>query len=392
MPNPFQRLAASRSTASSIVCLGALAFDATDGQPLPTRMLIAKWGENVMRGTKEKFVVNDNVARNLAAGQAARGIDGVPGDYEHQASAGHPNFKPGAREYWAKNGKVEVVPGEGIYYSPGDYTPSGKQHAAGYQDLSGVFIVNKKTREVMAITSVSLCEHGQVEGAEFKQAALAIAAAMQQGETVMEQILTHLRDLLDISEDAKPEDINASLEALVRQKNTATKPTQDPAKDKPETQTQSAAMDADLKALLDAQAETNKTLTAGLTNLSASVAALMAGQQAAAHNAAVELELTAAIQAGKVVPEDLKKKDDKGQYVIGASMIKTVVDALPVTVQTEFATHAGVVSPVGKAAADQATAQVCAAMGLAKEVFDKGHGLQAGTPHGDEARKLTAAA
>ena len=150
-------------------------------------------------------------------------------------------------------------------------------------------------------------------------------------------------------------------------------------------------MDADLQKLLDAQAETNKTLTAGLTNLSASVTALMAGQQAAAHNAAVDVELTAALQAGKVVPEDLKKKDDKGQYILGASMIKTVVDALPVTVETQFVTHAAV-TPVNKAAADATTAQVCAAMGVSKETFDKGHGLVAGVPHGDEAKKLATAA
>jgi hypothetical protein len=358
-----------------------MAFDATSGEPLPTRIKVANWGRNVMRGAKVEFLVNEQTARDLPTTQAALGLDGVPGDYEHQSVVGHPNYKPDPRDYWAKRGRLEVVAGEGLFYVPGEYTPSGAKHAASYQDVSGVFRLDPKTKAVIAVRSVALCEHGQVEGAEFIQAS--IAAAMAAPDDSHEQILTYARDLLDLGDDSTADDVVTGMEALVRQKNTVSKPSTKP----------NTTMDPDIKAAFDAQAELNKQLTANLTTISTSLKQLTETHAASQHNAAVEAEFLAASRAGKKVPDTLKKKDDAGRYLTSADVVKEVCAALPVTVETQFTTPGTVVSAGAVQANEQRDSLIIASLGIDPKNWKSGVPVQAGLePKGAAAQRIAAAA
>jgi hypothetical protein len=276
-----------------------------------------------------------------------------------------------------------VVASEGIYYRPGEYTPSGRKHAAGYQDVSGFFRLDPKTKAVRAVASVALCEHGQVEGAEFAQASIQIAAAMSSGEA-NEQLHTYLRELLEVGDDATAEDLLAGLEALVRSKNTVPEPTNPNPKAKPMTDDEKAAMAAQSKQISD--------LAASVTQLNSTVTSMAASQQVSQHNAAVEHELTVAASMGKVVPAGLKAKGADGKYISTAEMVKEVMAAIPQTVSTEFSSP-GTVPTVASAAATEARdLQICASLGLKPEEFKKECPLKSGMPHGDLAKKLSTAA
>lgn len=397
MPQATKRNTRSSRTIIAALPLalgGGMAFSASNADDLPSRILIAKWGENEARSQGQKFYVGEKTLKVLASEQARRGWDAVPLDYDHQSVPGHANYKEHPREYAAKNGGLEVVAGEGLYYLPGDYTPSGKKYAASYQDVSGYFFLDPQTNEVIAVRSVALCEHGDVEGAEFMQA---IAAAAMMGELpeAVTLAMTHARDLLEMDEESSAEDIAEGLEALVREKNQPTPKPKPPAGTRA-GQANPSNPNTQVKAMAD---ENNNEdlkkqvtdLTSTVNTLAASVTQLVTHQGVEVHNKAVDAVLAAAVSEGKVVPDELKKKDDGGKYVIAASSLEAVVKVLPVTQATEFTTPAHVAA----AATATATAEkeVAATLGISEETWKKGTPIAAGNqPHGELAKKIAAAA
>lgn len=361
------------------LALGMAAF-AADGEALPQRILIAKWGENTARSQGEKFKVGQQTLKLLNHEQARRGWDAVALDYDHQSVPGHPNFKDHPREYAAKNGRVEVVENEGLYYLPGEYTPSGKQHASSYQDVSGYFMLDPRTREVIAVKSVALCEHGDVAGAEFVEAAIAAAALGELPEEVI-NVLTFAKDLLELEDDADAEDIADGLEALLREKNQITQP----------TQKLKSTMDAETKNAIDKLTEQNVETNKQIASLATSLTSLVATQTLNQHNQEVDAVLAAAVQEGKVVPDSLKQKDASGRYVLAASTIGDVVKSIPATEPVEFTTPAHLAAAV-KSQTNSATKEVALALGITNEAMQKGtpmvHGNQ---PMGQLAKTLATA-
>lgn len=152
---------------ASIIALSA-PFRSSGGEAgLPQRVLILKWGENLVRPGGEKIIlVDDVVAESLTANQQLVGVEKVPMDYEHQSQPGHKNYKEDPR-HSPGSGTIEVVPGEGVYLCGITYTPNGQEHAASYQDVSPVVHYDKDGRPLW-ISSVALCQAGAVEGLEFK--------------------------------------------------------------------------------------------------------------------------------------------------------------------------------------------------------------------------------
>lgn len=129
-----------------------------------------------MRPGGEKIIlVDDSVAATLTANQELVGIDMVPMDYEHQSHPGHKNYKPDPR-HSPGSGRIEVVPGEGVFLSAIEYTPNGVEHAASYRDVSAVCHHDQDGRPLW-ISSVALTQTGAVAGAEFVSAPAAALSA-----------------------------------------------------------------------------------------------------------------------------------------------------------------------------------------------------------------------
>ena len=132
--------------------------DALAGDALPDRVRFLKWGRN--ETTKGPFIVDDYTARVLPLNQAKLGFERVALDYEH-------NTVPGTSEYErsqeprpvAAHGAVQVVPGEGLYLVGLNWTPSGRDHARNYEDLSGALSKDAQDRVVFA-HSVALTHNG----------------------------------------------------------------------------------------------------------------------------------------------------------------------------------------------------------------------------------------
>lgn len=157
--------------ASAIVLSGTRPFRRGTGAELPQRIKILEWGENVGRTTNARINVGPITLAALAANQAAAACDIVPLDYEHQSVPGHPNYVPDPREV-AAHGPVEVIEGDGVYFSAADYTPSGAKFAPNYRDVSAVGFLDADSN-LLLIHSVALTQRGDVAGMEFVAASAA---------------------------------------------------------------------------------------------------------------------------------------------------------------------------------------------------------------------------
>ena len=145
-----------------------------DAAGLPQRVKILSWGENIGRTTGARILVDAAVAASLSANQELVACDLVPMDYEHQSVKGHPNYQPDPR-FSPGAGRIEVVPGEGVFLSAIDYTGNGEELADSYQDVSAVVHLDKQCRPLW-ISSVALTQRGDVAGMEFSEAVAALSA------------------------------------------------------------------------------------------------------------------------------------------------------------------------------------------------------------------------
>jgi hypothetical protein len=137
------------------------------GGALPARLLVCPWGETtVIDGSK--VVVNAYTVQSMPLIQRRKGWETICLDFEHNTVPGTPEFKR-TREprHIAAKGRAYAVAGEGIYFEPAEWTPSGVTHLADYPDLSPALL---KTPEgvVIGVHSVALCRHGALPGVELK--------------------------------------------------------------------------------------------------------------------------------------------------------------------------------------------------------------------------------
>lgn len=167
--------------ASTVFC-GAVPFvRGGAAAPLPQRVKILAWGENLGRTTKARIVVGEKTAACLSANQVATACERVPLDYEHQSVPGHPNFIPDPRQV-PGHGSIEIVPEDGVYLSAIDFTSSGNEFAANYQDVSAVAYLDAESN-LLFIRSVALTQHGDVAGMEFSESVAASAQFSQSSQS-----------------------------------------------------------------------------------------------------------------------------------------------------------------------------------------------------------------
>jgi len=385
MPKPTRKNPAA--SASRPLLGPVVAFAIADGA-LPKRVKIADWGANVCRsvegiGKDRAVIVNEVTVAALPVMQSKIGFDLVALDFEHQTHKGSANYTPPPHNV-AGHGRIEVVAGEGIFYIAQDYTPSGIKHAADYPDLSGVFWPNAKG-EVVAVSSVALCQQGSVEGIHFKEAeltALAASIAASMGDMEMggmddcDRVCALARQFLGFDETATDADIATALEAMLRQKaRDAEARAQQEAltaqRNSPSNKPTQTTMDTETQKAIDSLAASVKVIADGQATVIKSIEERAAKDAIAAHNAAVESVIAASVQAGKVIPATLKVQDGTGRYLLDATRAKEILDCIPATVNTEFD---GTQAKPG-AGADSPTSidkEVCAALNIDAAAFAKG--------------------
>lgn len=154
------------------------------------------------------MVVNESTITALSAQVQRKSYERVVIDFEHNSQRGHPNFEKPPR-FHAGYGTVEAVPGEGVFLSAIEWTPSGKQYAREYSDLSPA--VQLASGVVLFLNSVALCPNGAVHDLTFFSAD---ANNNNEGETVMEKFLAAVRKGLGLAETATDADVEKGLSVI----------------------------------------------------------------------------------------------------------------------------------------------------------------------------------
>jgi hypothetical protein len=141
--------------------------DALKSDKLPARLKIFGWGEQ--ETTKGKFRAGDKTAQLLSANQRAGGFERVALDFDHCTVPGTKGrdelIKAGQVPLIFGYGRVNPIPGDGIYLEEMTWTPLGVQHAKNFEDISPAILDDNG--EVTLIHSVALTPNGAVKDLHF---------------------------------------------------------------------------------------------------------------------------------------------------------------------------------------------------------------------------------
>jgi phage I-like protein len=144
----------------------AISNGAANAKDLPSRLKILSWGENTT--IKGPVRVGKKTLECLASNQKKLAFEQIALDYNHQTLPGSPTYQKDPVQV-AAYGSLEVIDGDGVYMPIDHWTPSGKEHAPNYVDLSPVVQLDENG-EVIFIHSVALCRQGCTEGLSFYSA------------------------------------------------------------------------------------------------------------------------------------------------------------------------------------------------------------------------------
>lgn len=141
--------------------------------PLPSRLLVAPLGEHDGR-SRGKVIISAETLTGLAARQAAVKIGPrIALDFEHNTVPGTPAFaaesEPRRIAAW---GTLKAVDGLGIVLEDLEWTPAGVEAYKGraYQDISPA-VFRRADGTVLALHSVGLVRHGEIDGLTLEAAA-----------------------------------------------------------------------------------------------------------------------------------------------------------------------------------------------------------------------------
>ena len=145
---------------------------ALQGAALPARLKILNWGAN--ETIDGPVTAGPRTADRLAANQRQAGYERVAIDFDHCTVAGtgaHRDLTAaGQPPLIFGYGRVQPVPGDGIWLEDVTWTPLGLQHARNFEDLSPA--LREADGEVVLIHSVALTPNGKVNGLQFFSATL----------------------------------------------------------------------------------------------------------------------------------------------------------------------------------------------------------------------------
>ena len=314
MPESFDELIALRADAPQ--------FDPAKGaEGLPGKLLVLGWGRH--ETPQGEVICDDTTMKQLSAYNASKNWDRIALDFEHNSVPKSPTYA-GEPVKIAGYGKLQLVPGEGIYLLMSSWTPEGKTFAADghYGDLSPVVKVNAQN-EVIGLHSVALCRHGATPGLTFLSALPAVQHASpakpaskaphKKPSKAMadvtppqspEELFAALKGVLNLGADATAADVLAAISKAMAAKA-------EPDGDEAAADTKALSADlATLKGLLEKQGEQLKLLSSNVDT----------GERAAI--------LSQAAREGKQVPATAAKS-------MAVAELKVLCAELPVTVPLE---------------------------------------------------------
>jgi phage I-like protein len=161
----------------NLTALAAVSLSGATGEgELPTRLVVAPWGEHDAR--KRGLVrVNQRTLDGFNAAQSSLRLDRVAIDFEHNTVPGTPAHEASTEpRKVAGYGTPVVLSNVGIVLENIEWTPEGKAALEGghYQDLSPTAF-RAEDGTVLGLHSVALCRHGELEGLTIESAKAAAA-------------------------------------------------------------------------------------------------------------------------------------------------------------------------------------------------------------------------
>lgn len=177
-----------------IACLASAVPANLDASALPSQLVLLKWGRN--ETAQGVFIVNERTAAAITE-QVSGGIrDRVMLDYEHSSEPFHPRYIPPPRKH-AAVGQPACSPELGLALMALTWTPSGKEFALEYPDLSPAVDFDPSTRVVTGLRSAALCKQGAaINGTAFFSADDA-AMLKTEGNPKMEELLKAAQTAID---------------------------------------------------------------------------------------------------------------------------------------------------------------------------------------------------
>lgn len=143
---------------TGLVALQAPASLGSAGVPMPTRIVMLKWGENESAEGPITVGTKTLAASTLWPGL---GFGEVVIDFNHNTVPGHPSYKGEPAKVAATQCALSVEPGTGLVFSGINWTEEGRQNSRHYPDLSPAVKLDVEG-EVIFCHSAALCRNGAV--------------------------------------------------------------------------------------------------------------------------------------------------------------------------------------------------------------------------------------
>ena len=190
------------------ICFFKISNNAFAADKLPARLKLLNWGEN--KTVKGPVRVGDKTLAVFSANQKEAGFDRVALDFEHNTLPGTPAFlAENEPRKVAAYGVPRVIAGDGLYLEDLQWTPSGKEYAREYYDLSPG--VKLDCSEVIFMHSTALCRQGAVEDLHFYSVEI---SNINKETTVDPKKL--LLELLALNADATDDQVKAAIAARIK--------------------------------------------------------------------------------------------------------------------------------------------------------------------------------
>jgi len=197
---------------SDIKIFKAISNGALKGASLPTRLKVFGWGDNeTIDGT---YRAGEKTTAQLSANQKRLGFERVAIDFNHCTVPGTDTHKQlmeaGQPPLIFGYGRVNALPGDGIWLEEITWTPLGVQHARNFEDLSPA--LKDDNREVTLIHSVALTPNGKVNGLQF------FSATNQPQNKMTDKFLSLavLAGMLNLKPEADEAAVTAALSARLK--------------------------------------------------------------------------------------------------------------------------------------------------------------------------------
>ena len=210
-PNPAPRYVTLAATE-------AILDSADQSRKLPERFRVFPWG--TVETDQGPITLDASSAASIRRRNRTETGDTVVLDFEHNTVKGHENYMPEPCPV-AAHCRIEIVPDDGLYFVPTDWTDDGEKYVGGkhYKDVSLAAKLDS-TGHIRRVLSAGACREGEVEemcllSRTSDDGADDFPEDNPETKTTMdnEKLVAAIREALELDADVTPEGV---LEALIK--------------------------------------------------------------------------------------------------------------------------------------------------------------------------------